>query len=72
LSLRRVKVSSRAEREDDPTTGDEGSTSVSEPTQDEERLLDERDDTPFLTLLMNLLILPAKTNIRQKQLMKTG
>jgi hypothetical protein len=27
LSLRRVKVSSRAEHEDDPTAGDEGSTS---------------------------------------------
>jgi hypothetical protein len=70
LSLKRVKVSSRAEGEDDPTTGDGGSMSISEPTWDEERLLDERNDTALLTLPMNLLILPAKTNTRQKQLME--
>jgi hypothetical protein len=65
-----VKVSSRAKREDDPTAGDGGSTSISEPAWDEERLLDERNDTALLTLPMNLLILPAKTNTRQKQLME--
>jgi hypothetical protein len=67
-----VKVSSRAEREDDPMAGDEGSTSILELAWDEERLLDERNDTAFLTLLTNLLILPAKTNTRQKQLVEIG
>jgi hypothetical protein len=70
LSLRRVKVSSRAEHEDDPIVGDEGSTSTSEHAWDEERLLDERNDTALLTLPMNLLILPAKTNTRKKQLVE--
>jgi hypothetical protein len=67
-----VKVSSRAEREDDPMAGDEGSTSILELAWDEERLLDEWNDTAFLTLLTNLLILPAKTNTRQKQLVEIG
>jgi hypothetical protein len=35
LSLRRVKVSSGAEHEDDSTIGDEESTSILEPAQDE-------------------------------------
>jgi hypothetical protein len=61
-----VKVSSRAEHEDDLTVGDEGSTSISDPTRDEERLLDEQNDTALLTLPMNLLILPTKINTRQK------
>jgi hypothetical protein len=60
LSLRRVKVSSRIGREDDPMVGDEGSTSISEPARDEEGLVDEQNDTALLTLPMNLLILPAK------------
>jgi hypothetical protein len=60
LSLRRVKVSSKVECEDDPTAGDEGWTSILEPAWDEERLLYERNDTALLTLPMNLLILPAK------------
>jgi hypothetical protein len=72
LSLRRVKVSSGTEREDDPMAGDEGSTSMLDPTWDEERLHVERNDTALLTLLTNLLILPAKTNARQKQLIETG
>jgi hypothetical protein len=67
-----VKVSSGAEREDDPTVGDEGSTSISKPAWDEEQLIDEQNDTTLLTLQMNLLILPTKTNIRYKQLMETG
>jgi hypothetical protein len=70
LSLRRVKVSSRAWREDDPMAGDEGSTSISKPAWDEEQLLVERNNTTLLTLLTNLLILSAKTNTRQKQLME--
>jgi hypothetical protein len=70
LSLRRVKVYSRAEHEDDPTVGDEGSTSISEPARDKEWLLDEQNDTALLTLPMNLLILLAKTNTRQKQLVE--
>jgi hypothetical protein len=46
-----------------------GSTSMSEPTWDEARLLDGQNDTALLTLLTKLLILLAKTNTRQKQLM---
>jgi hypothetical protein len=72
LSLRRVHVSSGAEREDNSTTGDEGSTSILEPARDEEWLLDERNATALLTLPMNLLILPTKTNTRQKQLLEMG
>jgi hypothetical protein len=41
-----------------------------EPTWDEARLLDEWNDTTLLTKLTNLLILPAKMNTRQKQLME--
>jgi hypothetical protein len=60
-----VKVSSGAEHEDDPTAGDEGSTSKSEPARGE-LLLDERNDTTLLTLPMNLLILPAKNKHKAK------
>jgi hypothetical protein len=70
LSLRRVKVFSRVEREDDPTVGDEGSTSILEPAWDGEQLLDERNDIALLIFPMNLLILPTKTNTRQKQLVE--
>jgi hypothetical protein len=66
----RMRFSVGAWRDDDPTTGDGGSTSMLEPAQDEARLLDERNDTTLLTLLTNLLILPAKTNTRQKQLVE--
>jgi hypothetical protein len=45
---------------------------MSELARDEKRHLDEQNDTALLTLLMNLLILPTKTNTRQKQLMKTS
>jgi hypothetical protein len=63
-----MKVSSGAECEDDPTAGDEGSTSMLDLARGEEQLLDEQNDTTLLTLLTNLLILPANTSTRKKQL----
>jgi hypothetical protein len=63
-----MKVSSGAECEDDPTAGDEGLTSMLDLARGEEQLLDEQNDTTLLTLLTNLLILPANTSTRKKQL----
>jgi hypothetical protein len=69
LSLRRVKVSSGAEREDDLMAGDEGSTSISEPARDEERLLDERK-TRTLDLANELAHSSYKNKHKAKKLVE--